>query len=421
MKNDIFGSMFELELERHFASKRISVEAINAVKQYCDELLDDHEFNQLLDNALEPYQNDVSTFTGDYFYGDSLSEFIHEHGETIENNPIYLQLIDTDKPPLREGLSALLNLRMSQLMLNQNLLSPIEAVFHSDNILIKTKAKKGIYKLAIEISEGEMGEMQIALRSGEFGDNILSEPIECDDAHHYALIASTKNAFQLRSDKFSRPPDINLKATIDWSKRPIEIFADICTPDVAFQYVKAQFAVLIKDHEQGDIANLKIDAADNEPNHLIYIKLDDKLVSKLARQLREESYLKDCSTSELLDQLMKINDVFRSQYTEHYFGNVYQNMINHHLEDAHQPGPQNYFKMTKELLDDLVLIDQFQDRGYLMKDKIRPCVEFVDEVKNYQASLKLADTLAQLSDTQESEPTRTVSIELDATLIKGAM
>ncbi|MFV7771640.1 hypothetical protein [Shewanella marisflavi] len=421
MKNDIFGSMFELELERHLAAKRVSVEAVNAVKQYCDELLDDHELNRLLDIGLAPHLKDMSKYDGEYLDGVCISEFLDAHGDTIEKNPIYIQLNGTDKPLINEGMSALLNLRMSQLMLNENLLSPCKVVIHSDNILIKTKAKNGIYELAIEVSEGEMGEMQIALRSGYWGDPILSEPIECDDAQHYALIASTKNAFQLRPDKFSRPPEVNLKAEIDWSKRPIEIFADICAPDVALQYVKSQFAVLIKDHEQGGVANRKIDTADYRANNLVYIKLDDKLVSKLARELREESYLKDCSTSELLDQLMQINDVFRAHYSEHYFGNVFQNMINHHLEDVHQPGSQNYFKIDKALLDDLVVIEQFQDRGYLMKDKIRASLEFHDDIKNYQASLKLADSLAQLSETQELEPTRTASIELDSALIKGAL
>ncbi len=421
MKNDIFGSIFELELERHFAAKRVSVEAINAVKQYCDELLDDHELNQLLDIGLEPHLSDLSTYDGEYFDGVCISEFMDEHGDTIENNPIYIQVNGTDKPLQSEGVPSLLNLRMIQLMLNQNMLPPVKAVIHSDNILIKSKAKNGIYELAIEISEGDMGDMQIALLSGYWGDPLLSEPIECDDAHHYALIPTAKNALQLRSDRCSRPPEINLKAEIDWSKRPVEIYADISTPDSAFEYVKAHFAALINELETGAVTKGEGESSNNECNSRIYNKLDGKLLSRLARHLRDESYLKDCSTSELLSELMRLNEGLRANYSEHYFGNIYQNMINFHLEDTHQSSIQMNFKMTKELLDDLVLIDQFEDRGYLMKDKIRASVEFFDEVKNYQASLKLSDTLAQLSESQELEPTRTASIELDSALIKGAL
>lgn len=426
MRNEIFGPLFEKEISRYIASNQVTKLAAEALSQYCDELFNDPELNQLIDSSLEPIISKPNEYYGVFEDHTSVPRYIADHSEQLSVHPVALQFSGSRDAVTETTLNNLFQLRLINRMLNeQGTLFPFQNIISSGDVAINISTQCKGFQCAISIDNGGGGGPEAQLLTGVWGDELLSSPIKLSENTHHELIRAFQRVTELAADPSG--PSLKLpirNEPINWSLQPLEIYESICSTISASLYVKEHLLAITEEVRTSSVEALSLPAVGNI-NHRLFNNLDDKLRVQIARKIRTNSYLQNYQLADLLPALEDLVKGYSKGFAPSFFGDLAKEMLNQYLEEHHHPHPSGKsFPLSQPLLSDLVTIDQYDDRGHFMKEGINALQEHWDNVQSYKASLDLAESLEGLASPEINEPliqANAQTVDIDTIPIKGAM
>ncbi len=426
MRNEIFGPLFELEISRYIASNQVTKLAAEALSQYCDELFNDPELNQLIDNSLEPIISKPNEYFGVFEDHTSVPRYIADHSEQLSVHPVALQFAGNRDAVTETSLNGLFQLRLINRMLNeQGTLFPSQNIIRSDDVTINISTQCNGFQCAINIYNGQEEGTEVKLLTGVWGDDLLSSPIKLSENTHHELIRAFQHVTELAADPSGPSLKIPIRdEPINWGLQPIEIYSSISSNVSASRYVKEHLLAITEEVRKSSVEALS-NPSFGSINHGLFNNLDDELRDQIARQIRTNSYLQNYQLADLLPALEDLVKGYRKGFAPSFFGDLAKGMLNQYLEEHHHPHSSGKsFPLSQPLLSDLVTIDQYDDRGHFMKEGINALQEHWSNVQSYKASLDLAKTMEGIAATEIDDPlfqAKTQIVEFDTIPIKGAM